>query len=433
MTNIELKDGAASDLQTTVRCPHCWHIFPPDQTLWVSVHPDLRGDERLGDELKRFLPTRFSPEALALDMHGQHCRENACPHCHLSITRASLELPPTIVSIIGSPGSGKSYFLASMIRQMRSTLPHRFFLDFTDADMRCNIIINQNEQALFMRDSEDDLVQIRKTQMSGDLYDTVSFANGRRVSFSKPFLFTVKPSENHPEIASSNKQSRLVVLYDNAGEHFRPDENHPDQPGTEHLAHAQVLMFLFDPTQHPQFRRSCHAISNDPQLGDFGRVYDQVVVLNEAAARIRQWTGMRQDQKDKRPLIVLVTKHDIWGPLIKDQVPVPLTLSKLLLRSQTGRYWLNIDELTRVSEAIKGLLKKKSPEIVAAAQSLAEKVLYVPVSATGCSPIQNERPGVDGLYVRNGDIKPTWVEIPLIYALQRTSRGLITAVKVKNA
>lgn len=433
MTNIGMKEGAASDLQATVRCPHCWHIFPPDQTLWVSVHPDLRGDERLGDEPRRFLPTRFSPEALALDMHCQHCRENACPHCHLSITRASLEMAPTIVSIIGSPGSGKSYLLASMIWQMRSTLPHRFFLDFSDADMRCNKILNQYEQDLFMRDSEDDLVQIRKTQMRGDLYDTVSFSNGRRVSFSKPFLFTVKPSEKHPEFASSNKQSRLVVLYDNAGEHFRPEENHPDQPGTEHLAHAQVLMFLFDPTQHPQFRRSCRAISDDPQLSDSGRVNPQHEVLNEAAARIRQWTGMRQDQKDKRPLIVLVAKHDIWGPLLQDQVPVPLMLKKLLLKSQTGRYWLNIEELTRVSDALEVLLREKSPEIVAAAQSLAEKVLYVPVSSTGCSPIRNENPGVDGLYVRNGAIKPTWVEIPLIYALQRTSRGLITAVKVKKA
>lgn len=429
MSTVTEDQATGTKLLSRVTCPHCWHRFPPEDTLWISVHPDLRGDERLGDVGRRFLPTRFTVEGLALDVRGQVCRETACPHCHLSITRASLELPPSIVSIIGSPGSGKSYFLASMIWQARRTLPGRFDLSFADADLKSNAMVNEYESNLFMQDDEEGLVRIRKTQLGGDLYNQVIFENSRNVNYSKPFLFSVKPESSHPYADKLKGSSRLLVLYDNAGEHFQPDNNHPDQPGTEHLAHAQVLFFLFDPTQHPQFRRACRSFSTDPQLTAADKVNPQHVILNEAGSRVRQWTGMSHTEKDPRPLVIIVTKHDVWGPMLP-QIPKELSLDQIVFRSRQGTSGLLMDEFTKVSKIVERFLREHTPEIVTAAHALSSEVFFIPVSALGTSPVVH--PKEDGLFVKPGSIQPKWAEVPLLYALHRTSRGLIPGLKPKS-
>src|SRR4051812_44270105 len=118
-----------------ITCPHCWHSFPSTDVLWVAFHADLKGDPQLGEEKQqRFLPTRFTPEGDALDARGHRCSALACPRCHLTIPRALLEMEPLFVSILGTPSCGKSYFLSSMIWELRRILPEQFALSFADAD-----------------------------------------------------------------------------------------------------------------------------------------------------------------------------------------------------------------------------------------------------------------------------------------------------------
>lgn len=87
-------------LRGRVTCPHCWHEFPPHDVRWVSAHPDLNGDPKLGgDALLRFLPSRFNVQGQALDAHGVPCTELACPHCHLRVSRALLEMKPFVFTL----------------------------------------------------------------------------------------------------------------------------------------------------------------------------------------------------------------------------------------------------------------------------------------------------------------------------------------------
>ena len=107
-----------------VTCPHCWHAFPPDQTLWVSQHTDLIGDAVLGPEApSRFLPSRFNAAGDALDAREMACHTLACPRCHLTLPRALLEIEPLFVSVVGVPASGKCYFLTAMAWELRRILP----------------------------------------------------------------------------------------------------------------------------------------------------------------------------------------------------------------------------------------------------------------------------------------------------------------------
>src|SRR5580700_11824914 len=92
----------AYGLVAAVTCPHCWHVFPPEQILWVAQHGELLGDALLGPEkARRFLPSRFTIDGRALDARGTPCDQLACPRCHLLVPRPILDVEPLFISIIG--------------------------------------------------------------------------------------------------------------------------------------------------------------------------------------------------------------------------------------------------------------------------------------------------------------------------------------------
>src|SRR5207302_699308 len=163
-------------------CPHCWTAFSPEDVLFIAAHSDLLGDPRLGPEqLQRFLPTRFDLEGNALDAKGFACQSLACPKCHLPLPRALLETEPLFVSILGTPACGKSYFLTAMTWELRRMLPQQFALTFSDADTISNRSLNEFEELLFLNPKANELIcladLIRKTELQGELYDTVMYGN----------------------------------------------------------------------------------------------------------------------------------------------------------------------------------------------------------------------------------------------------------------
>jgi hypothetical protein len=84
---------------------------------------------------------------------------------------------------------------------------------------------------------------------------------------------------------------------------------------------------------------------------------------------------------------------------------------------------MNLEAIEQMSSRLRALLWKLSPEIVSAAESFAEQVLYLPVSATGRSPEIDPATGAKGFRPR--DIHPQWVEVPLLYTLSRWVDGLV--------
>lgn len=422
MASQQTRKTAAAPLRSRVVCPHCWHRFAPYEVLWISAHPDLRGDPRLGEDAQlRFLPTRFDADCHAIDVKGAPCTDLACPNCHLFVSRALLELPPLFVSILGAPGSGKSYFLASMVWQLRTTLPKYFYLNFGDADPYSNQILNDYEEKLFFNSNDNELVALPKTEKDGDLYESVRFGD-REVWYPKPFVFSIQPSDDHKHSAKAQRLTRALCLYDNAGEHFLPGGQGPNSPGTQHLGHSQALLFLFDPTQHPRFRRMCQGKTDDPQMAEHGWTYRQDQVLLEAAARIRSQTSLAQNQKTDQPLIVVLTKFDAWCSLAGK----PMLKTTWVVKSDgNSKVGFDVDQLQAISRQMRSMLNKYAPELVTAAEAFSQSVTYIPASALGHGPELTETPTGKLLGVRPGTIRPMWAEIPLIYALQQGVKGLI--------
>ena len=163
---------SATHIRPRATCPHCWHVFPLEETLWVSAHPALNGDARLGTECqRRFLPTRFDASGNALDSHGSVCSELACPKCHLVVPRAMFEMRSLFYSILGSPGSGKSHLIATTTWTLRQTLGRDFQLSFSDADPESNRVDSSYSQ-LLVASSNSDVAAVAVSWSSLSLADS---------------------------------------------------------------------------------------------------------------------------------------------------------------------------------------------------------------------------------------------------------------------
>jgi len=427
----EWRPGAILD---RVTCPHCWEQFAPEKLLWISEHSDLLGDHRLGPDFQaRFLPTRFSLSGEALDAKGFACHQLACPHCHLGIPRCLIEMEPLFLSIFGAPASGKSFFLAAMTWELRRILPLDFHVSFADADPLLNHHLNEYEESVFSGESAEEVVPlaslIRKTEEQGDLYDTVTFGN-QTVSYPRPFLFSVQPQPQHPNGEDSARLSRTVCLYDNAGESFQPGKDSAAAPVTRHMAQSRVLFFVFDPTQDSRFQRRM-ATQGCP-LATATRTMRQEPILQEAASRIRRFSGLRQSDKHNRPLIVILTKFDTWWRLLGNDVAQNpwRQVRQPNLDDDDGKFGLlnalDTSLIEQQSLSARQLLLATTPEIVTAAEGFANEVIYVPVSAVGWNVSVDSRTGQPAM--RPVDAEPYWVTTPFLYGLSKMAPGLVPSL-----
>ena len=414
--------SASLRLLGKIICPHCWAEFAPEDAVWIATHGALYGDEKLDEtQLRRFLPSRFTPDNQAIDPEGSPATETACPQCHLKIPRRLFELPLVFFSILGAPGSGKSYLLASMIWNARRSMAERFQMLLTDADAAMNERLIEYEERQFLSDSPGELTRLPKTEEYGTLYNQVQMGD-RRVNLPRPFLFTISPGEGHPNEDKKATLSRVLCLYDNAGESFMPGASETTGPVTGHLARSEALLFCFDPTQDPRFRAECEGMSDDPQMTGVGhakvKTSRQDSILLEAINRVRQKAGMREDEKIGATLVVLVTKWDAWKQLLPD-ISTDLPFGKV----DHNREAIDEDLILKTSAKLRDLLRRTCPEMTSAAATVSSEVIYLPVSATGCQPEWD--PQNKELRIRPRDMKPQWAEVGLIYLLARRFRGLI--------
>ncbi len=425
-------DHLQPQLRPRVTCPHCWNNFAPEETLWIAAHPDLQNDLRVGEgEGQRFLPTRYNVAGNAIDARGTDCQDLACPQCHLRIPKSLLELPPVFVSIAGTPSCGKTYLLAAMTWRLRRTLPKQFAMTFADADPVSNAILNEYEDQQFFNDKPDEIVKLDKTQVvSDDLYYTVNYGD-QEVRYPRPFLFAIRPGDQHPNIGRASDISHLICLYDNAGESFEPGADDASSPVTRHLAQAQVLMYCFDPTQDPRLRNDCRTTSSDPQVKLSLETRRQESIFHEMVDRVRKFTGLSQNQKHNRGLVVIVTKYDVWWKLLGDEKLKPPWLN---LEDQPFGA-LDMPTIDKISAKVRSILWEYSPEIVSAAEAFSQQVMYIPASATGCSPeTEWDEEGKEHVItgIRPRDINPIWAEVPLLVALARWGHGMIPYARKKT-
>jgi hypothetical protein len=418
-------ESAGQPIQAKCRCPHCWHEFSPDAVRWIASHVSLRGDSVVGPEaMRRFLASDFNVDGDALDAAGDICSRLACPKCHLEIPRAIIELQPTAIAVVGAPGSGKSYFLASAVETLQRRLSEHDMM-FRDAQVDLNGVLSDYRRTLFWSDQPDTPVALPKTEPQGSLYQSVHLG-GRDVWYPKPFMYRWLPSLDHPLFPLRSSVGRVLCLYDIAGEQFLPGSHRAENPASDHLSRSNSLLFLFDPTQHAPIRSRLQEVSSDPQLELRGRSYTQSEVLDEVLERIRRRRGVAGVDRIDAPLIIAITKFDVWEQALGGD-PLPDDID---LVDGTGPPAIDIEAINEISSRVRLWLRSSCPEIVHAAENQVENVYYIPTSSQGTSPELHQ--DSDILMVKPSSISPRFADVPLLLAMHFSTPRLIPA-RVKTA
>ena len=413
-------DDYINDDSPIITCPHCWNEFHLSQVHYISSHPSLTGDSVLGETAQtRFLPSKFNAQGYAIDARGMVCRDMACPRCHLKIPEILLEEKIDVLSIVGSPASGKSYYITALTNMLRKNLPEYFDYSFSDADVSMNYMLNHYEDLLF-HGVPDVEVSLPKTELEGNNFSSQVTLRGMTINLPLPYIFTLR--KIHDSTANGNSRGLMhnIVMYDNAGEHFEAGRDSVANLATMHLINSSLIMFLFDPFKDSKALRDCDA--NDPQANVALRTINQGQILREMINRIKKFRGMASFEKSDKILTVLVPKYDAWS----NSFPFDLKdFAFTALDERTFTYSLDFTAIKLVSYSTRQWLLARAPEIVAESEAFFKTVYFLPVSALGHCPSYDAAKNMIG--IKPGDINPIWVDVPIYIYLW--SCGLAPAVK----
>ena len=403
-------------LVSSINCPHCWTEFQPAQVRFISEHEALRGDAVLGDaEQMRFLPSRFDARGRALDPFGAPCTRMACVRCHLELPPALVEIPQTIVSVVGAPACGKSVMLAAASFSLRSGLVVEG-MHYLDADTSLNDLTVELESSLFRSTTPDTPAMIAKTDLSGRLYRSFRSEDGVWTA-PKPQLF---------EIARGSAR-RMLCLYDNAGEHFLPGRESAQEPVTRHLGVSRALVFVVDPTQDQRVVERLGGRDAVSATGGGGTVEQrQDLVLIEAANRVRRLRGL--STRDPLPfrIVIALAKADLWAPIASPELADAF-------RAGLGRTSVAVprgEVLARVHAASSRFLEELMPEMLATARALDPGFRLVPFSGLGKPPTRDA--GGGGLRIRPQDVRPIWPAAPLVVAISEAEPAMFPEYSVRE-
>lgn len=382
-------------------CPVCWLRFDTGDIMHIAVHDSLRGDPLLGEDAQqRFLATRFNNAGQALDAMSLPSSEIACPHCRRKLPPSFLGMPHHIISLVGDQSAGKSYYLSVLTKVLPATLYREFGITFQDADPTGNAPVNDMRKALFGAQSPAQ-AKLAKTVFEGAMYERLP-RQGRMVALPRPFVYTLASDEKM-------RDQCALIFYDNAGEHFQPGVNIVEQPGAQHVASAAGIIYLFDPFNSPEFRRSLRD-TKDPQL-EKPVVDQQDIILAEMRARIQTIRNLRSGESIQTPVAFVVGKCDVWLHLLNGK-PLQNPL-------RNGEIDLTI--IQENSNLVRELVYQLCPAVVANAEALSSNVMFFAASAFGHTPIKIG----PGEYVPDpARLEPAFVEVPPLWILSQVCPAL---------
>jgi hypothetical protein len=318
-------------------------------------------------------------------------------------------MPHRIISLIGAPSAGKSYYLAALTRVLQDRLPNDFRLAFKDGDPSGNMLLNQMRNTLFSAATPEEAL-IGKTALEGATYEKLPRL-GRMVSLPRPFIYSIsRPGQQRQEMS--------MILYDNAGEHFEPGIDIHESPGAMHVANSAGLIFLFDPTANARFKAKLIG-AEDPQFTLKGRVDQQDSILAEMETRIKRVLGLSQNQRIAAPLAFVVGKSDTWEKLLSSP-----------LEPVIKDFALDLKATQRNSDRVREVLVALCPGLVASAESLCSQICYFAASSFGHMPVVIQTGPNKGRIAPDPQrLVPAHVEEPVYWLLHLSAPEMIPAAR----
>lgn len=244
-------------------CPSCFEQLPATDFAWVCENPsceqstDTVATAYLGSRVESG-PVTFLSRPSDAPRNWQkpdtiYCRKcqapshEACARCHYPLPDSWRSYDVTTIAMNGARWTGKSFYVAVAIQQLRNVLSHlRSTVDFGDTRTR-DTYLNVYQRPLY-----EELKLIPATPRSN------TDASPQRY----PLIF---------RLGVLKGVQRILVLRDVAGEDM---EDAPENaPNLSFLRHADAVFFLFDPLAIPAIKEHLRGLvphqlntGGDPRL-----------------------------------------------------------------------------------------------------------------------------------------------------------------------
>ena len=305
-----------------------------------------------------------------------------CPLCQHDLPRNCLSASQHIISIVGSPASGKSYFLPIHLKELRHNLAEKYGCDLQRA--------NENAQQI-----EDmmECVYETKQPLPMTTYDsTYHSVGGER--HPKPYIYTLQA----PWL---RQVQHNLVYYDHTGCAFAPRRD-TERKEIDYY-HASGLVFMFDPFSSYEFRQCManHSDTNDPQH-DRPIIDDHNTMLSEISYRLSKYPDR---YCENLPIAFIVGKYDAWRGLTRT----------LKFYDPTGGHSLDDAIIRENSKKLRELLLEICPAVVANVERLPGNVRYFPISNFGKPPTKNS----DGYLQHPAQVEPFLVDVPMLWLIHQ--------------
>ncbi|MDO5553779.1 MAG: hypothetical protein Q4G68_08455 [Planctomycetia bacterium] len=429
--------------RTYIKCPHCAAQFRAEDTLWVANRNSECRDARVPNEPIRFSPRHFTPDAHALDAENRECEAVACPHCHLQFDQEYLETQPFMLTLAGGRRTGKTFFLTAMVWWMKRSLQN-YGLELHESCSELCTEWARMIELLFPTRATGPAIKKLEYSCDATIAKSVFIPDSKMDTYDQN-----APPGDHPVVlwtpalyfinrTDDISRKYAICLYDQYELDLPAGTEFPPRTISGSISLGDALFFFYDPVQNFHFMQSplltarqADAFNTQDDMNDTTILDDPITVFNDMAKRIRaeyrNETGQRLSAMEKydRPLVIVVTKCDVWKSLLPDTIQAHLNDDPVL---STGKK-LSLDSriLQDVSDAILALFAEYAPEFLNVVSAFATDVLFLPVSVTGvnCS-VPDSDLGDENANLSRAGASPVWVGVPLLYAMARHESPIIT-------
>ncbi|SDA15454.1 hypothetical protein SAMN02910447_00932 [Ruminococcus sp. YE71] len=223
-----------------VICPYCYNKFPKSQIMWRcnsgkcirpaaleedSVYAEYHNITNPAEKRKPHIIPDPKPKKgfVKCDKCGDDTNMQICPVCHSVLPKTDENI---VISVIGVPGSGKSYYVGTLIRQLRQYM----------SAFGCSIKFTTDESRRMYEDRFETpfskRIVLPKTKQPDE--------NANIVGANLPILC---------DITDDRLKTRTFTFFDAAGENF---ENEAIMRYVApYISHSAAIILLLDPTQIP--------------------------------------------------------------------------------------------------------------------------------------------------------------------------------------
>lgn len=348
-------------------CPFCFDRFRPSEAWFRCRNPNSTEcppevDKAYSDHIgvpNRYLNKAFAPPSKAAWLSSAaheakcpHCHKpttlRICPHCHVKLPSQMEYVDSKILAVIGGTASGKSHYIATMVKQLNSVIgPHLHIRVMAVGDAT-----RKNYETYYHAPVYGQKLLLPQTQ-SAQANPVVR----------EPLIYRLEFPRRGLSVSAAN-----LVLFDAAGEDIQ-DEN-TLALYNRYIQHASGIIFLLNPKQ---IGAVCEKLAVPHDAGEMVQhTVDRVVEM------LRNELGVKPGQSVRIPTAFVLSKSDILETAVQDGC------SFLEDVPHVNHY--DLCDFETVHEEIRSYLSSWGEDgLLTAAEQFSPSGFFA-VSALGCDP-----------------------------------------------